>query len=220
VPIETDQSIALGYAPNKVRHAFTTLLRLDARFAHIVAQARDLTLGQIKLQWWYDAIMAAGTAQTPNEPLLNDIATIVQDHDVSFKRIAGLTRGWSALLEPLPFDEERLRTYAQARGAELFTIAAVITDAAPGDNHSAAGQGWALADFAFRCSDPATAALAVSLAKQHFSTRPERRCGGAMRTFAILAHFGAIDVKSGVLQPRPDTPRRRAFEAIRFSTFL
>ena len=212
-----DQAIALGYAPAKVRGAFTTLLALDARFAQIVAQAREAALGQIKLRWWHDQLKAARASGRGDDPLIADIVANFGHHDVTFELLAGLTRGWHLLLDPLPFDAEHLREYARERGVRLFEIAALVVGQRPSEALRAAGAGWALSDFAFRCSDRGTAEIAQTLARAQFASQPQRKLGRELRTFALLAQFAAIDARLGLDKVRPNSSRWRAFEALRFS---
>lgn len=214
---ENDQAIALGFAPAKLRGAFTTLLALDARFAQIVVQAREGALARIKLQWWHDQLIAARASGRVADPLLGDVMTNFGHHDVTFAALAGLTQGWGLLLDPLPFDAEHLSEYAGERGARLFEIAALVVGQRPSEALRAAGAGWALVDFAFRCNDRQTADIAQGLARALFAATPQRTLSYDLRTFALLAQFAAIDARSGIDMSRPSTTRRRAYEALRFS---
>lgn len=219
MPTETDQKIALTYAPAKVRAAFTTLLALDARLAQIVMQTREVTLGKIKLQWWHDQLLATNSSTQTADPFLADVVEAFHHHDVTFETVARLTHGWECLLEPMPLDDALLTQYACERGARLFEIAAQIVGEDASEALRAAGAGWALADFAFKCSDQTTAHRALSLAKAHFRARPQRKLSRDLRPFALLAQFSAIDVQSDINKVRPDSPRQRAFEALKFSIF-
>ncbi len=214
---ETDHAIALGFAPVKVRGAFTNLLQLDTRLGQIVMQAREATLARIKLQWWHDQLLAARGLDLAADRLLGDVVANIGHHDVTFESLAGLTRGWDLLLDPLPFDAAHLINYARERGERLFELAAQIVGQPLSDALRAAGAGWALGDFAFRCSDRGTAEIAQSLASAHFALHPQRQIGRELRTFALLAQFAAIDAQSEFGKLRFYSARRRAFEALRFS---
>ncbi len=219
MPAESDQQIALGFAPNVVRRAFTTLLQLDARLAQIVMQTREVTLGKIKLQWWHDQLSAINVTIQAADPLITDVFDAFHHHDVTFETVARLTLGWNLLLEPLPLDREHLSQYAFERGATLFEIGGQIAGHGSSEALRAAGAGWALIDLAFRCSDRKTALSAQSLARDLFGSKPERKLGRDLRPFALLAHFSAIDAQSGIDQVKQDSAPRRAFEALKFSLF-
>jgi hypothetical protein len=71
----------------------------------------------------------------------------------------------------------------------LFALTATLlgTEAQPG-----AGEGWALVDFAHRCSDPATASRASALARRELDRAHIGRMARPLRILARLANMDAI----------------------------
>jgi hypothetical protein len=110
--------------------------------------------------------------------------------------LARLIEGWEVLLDPLPLGAEALSTYADARGAALFGL---IARALGGQSDDGAGRGWALADFAWRCSDAGTATRARDLAATALSSAKQ---GKLPRPLRILARLALSDVRNGAPVPR------------------
>lgn len=63
------QRLAVVYARPDVREAFSVLLAFDAKMRAIVATTSEPLIGQLKLAWWRDAIMADHGRRPRGEPL-------------------------------------------------------------------------------------------------------------------------------------------------------
>ncbi len=112
------------YWPSALRPAFDALFCLDDALADIVAKASQPMLGAIKLAWWRDRLEELEAAGAPAEPRLQSVAAELLPRGVSGAALAGLTDGWTALLEEAP-DAERI---AQG-GARLFALGAQLLGA-------------------------------------------------------------------------------------------
>ena len=203
-PFPPDQRLALAYAPRTLRPAFETLLRFDGELATAVSVASEPLLGQVRLAWWRDALADPSHAEN-RVPLLNELATIGRS-DIILPALTAMVNGWETLLSPLPMEQETLRDYAEGRGGGLFAAAAH----AAGCPESAArdsGIGWALTDFAFRCSDAETAVRSLDLARDHLADLPQ--LSRDLRSFALLARFARSDTRRRLEQgPAARTPWR------------
>ncbi len=155
------QTIALAYAPSRCRAAVAALWACDAALGRVVATTTEPMIGQMRLTWWHERLVALDDGVVPAEPVLAALGDVVRHHDVTGAMIAGLVEGWEMLLEPLPLSDDALRVFAIKRGDAVFALSARII----GTPVSAGlGAGWALIDFAVHCSDQVTADRARAMA--------------------------------------------------------
>ncbi len=198
---DPDRILALAYAQPSSREALRALWALDETLGRIVATTSQPMIGHMRLTWWHERLAALDRAEVPAEPLLAALADLVRRHDVTGAAMARLVEGWEILLDSMPRDEDLVQ-FADARGAGLFALSATLLESSCDD---AAGQAWALADFARRCSDRALAERARALA-------PRRASGDRMaKPLRMLAWFAHHDLARPRDQPRSRwTPLRAA----------
>lgn len=199
---DPDRALVLTYARADRRAALAALFRLDEALGQVLRGGREPMLAQLRLTWWHEALCRLDHAPAPAEPVLAGLAA------AGFARgaeLAGLVEGWEMLIEP-EIDDAGLDLYARRRGAGLFALAA----RALGADHAAvarAGEGWALADLARHCSDPALAARA--LARAGDVLEPSVRWPTRLRALGALAALAARDVRRGADAIEPaGTPGR------------
>jgi len=102
----TDYSLALC-APRAARARLRVIFALDARLQAIMPSVREPLLGEIKLAWWREQLIALDSGAPPVEPLLFDVVAVLG---------SGLT---GALLSERATSEPGLET--------LAAIIAVVT---------------------------------------------------------------------------------------------
>ena len=141
------------------RASLAALFALDARLAQTIASTREPIVGQMRLAWWREALVALDSTPTPAEPVLMAIASHVLPRGVPGKELGEMTTGWEAILGGEGGDAQARATHAEERGARLFAAAARILGGT-GAGLAAAGRGWALADLAAHSSDAVFAAAA------------------------------------------------------------
>lgn len=199
-----ERALALEYAPLSIRSALTALFALDDTLGNIVRTTREPLVGQMRLTWWYEALVKLDEAPPPAEPVLQALYTEVIPMGVSGAALAAMTDGWEILLDPV-LDAGAVERFAIERGGRLFGEAGrllVVDDA----RIELAGRGWALADLSQRLSDAASRVLAreraaVLLAQVLVGRWPKRaRMLGAM---AISARFDVSAAPS-----LPGSPKR------------
>jgi phytoene synthase len=195
---DVERVLALGYVPKSVRPAVTALWQLDETLGRIVATTTEPMIGQMRLTWWHERLCALDAGERAAEPILGKLAEVLLPHDVRGAELAVLIEGWEALLEPLPLDDAALKTYGEKRGGALFRMTAQLLD---GRRSDAAGEGWALMDFALKCSDPVSAERAASLARD--SLQRVEAIPRALRILARLARAKALRPLSVAGQPLP-----------------
>lgn len=191
--LDPEHRLALAYASAKNRVAFAALFQFDRVLASAVSAASEPILGQIRLSWWREMIEAARPSAAA-DPLAATLGAIATDHSIAAEMVS-MVNGWESLLAPLPLAVEELEVYAKGRGAGLFGSAAKVAGC---DSNAAerAGEGWALADFAFHCSDRATAGRALFLANARLDggdTLPR-----PLLPLTILRRFARRDAARGL----------------------
>lgn len=210
--IGPDTQLALAYAPAKLRADYRILLEFDAALGQAFKATRTLDLTQIRLAWWRDQL----DLTEPRDPLASAIHMLMRRYGVSAGSLKKIIEGWAVLLDDLPYSNGQLEDYARRRGEGLFVVAARI---AGGEADPNAGMGWALCDFARRCSHPETAARAHMLARAYLADNPAAKLPVAMRPFAILARFAQADSLHPPNQQHAEGSPYRIIQAIGFALF-
>ncbi|WP_267433237.1 squalene/phytoene synthase family protein [Sphingomonas sp. GM_Shp_1] len=157
-----EQALAVGYAPASAREGFAALLDLDHQLASILQSTTEPMIGQMRLTWWYEALVKLDREPAPAHPVLQRVATSVLPAGVKGADLAPMIEGWEALLDDgEPLDDERITRHAEARGGVLFAAMGKLLGA---ERMDAMGIAWAEADLAAHLSDKAVAELAGRLA--------------------------------------------------------
>jgi phytoene synthase len=205
--VDPERRLALTYAAPAGRPALTALWMLDERLGALIAAARDPLLGQIRLTWWREALIALDAAPPPPEPLLAMLQRALPGQGAALAR---LTEGWLPLLDPLPFDEAALLRHGDARGGALFALAGAALGGGPEGLLEAAGKGWALADLSRRLSDRDTALRARRLAGEALAGIAGLRWARPVRPLGALAMLARRDASASGPHERQGAPARIA----------
>ncbi|WOK36966.1 squalene/phytoene synthase family protein [Sphingomonas sp. C3-2] len=194
--------LAATYVPVSARKAWELLFGLDLHLANVVRTTTEPMIGTMRLTWWRDAIEALGQARAPDEPLLQALSAALSPMGLDFARLSDMAEGWVVLLDPMPLAAEALDEHARLRGGSLFAALAVVTGAPEDPRFAQAGEGWALVDFAFRCSDRETAEAALVIARKRLEGTLAMRWPKPMRAVGALAHMALRDAQAGLDAPR------------------
>lgn len=190
---EPERRMILSYAPNAAAaHGLAALLALDDKLAETVRTTTEPMLGQIRLQWWHDALAKLDDAAPPAEPLLEAVAREVVQDRVSGATVGEIALAWQALLQD-ELDAVALKAFAQ-RGARLFELAGRLAGASPDDPLLLAGEGWALADLAGGLSDQGEAAAARMIAQQALAEATAAKWSRNGRALGAMAHLAQLDL--------------------------
>ncbi len=134
------------FAPASKRDALVALYAFNAELAHIPAIVSEPMVGQIRLQWWRDAIELAAPGTKTGNPVADALAEAILDHNLSKDRLVGMVdaRLPEILNEP-PMDIQALRAFlAETSGAVFELAAAVLGDNGELTKKAAAHAGLAL----------------------------------------------------------------------------
>lgn len=207
-----DAALALAYANRQFRPRFQALLGFDAVLAQALSATRDPLMSQFRLAFWRDAVRRdAHKAELPV-----DFDDLIAHLDVNRGLLAAVVDGWETLLGDMPLTSDQLTAYGQARGGNLFALAAIIAGEPADAVTLRAGAGWALVDFARHCSDETTVQMSLSLATTLLADRPSRRMPRTLKPFALLADFAWDDCRKGPSRwSNPGSPMR-AIRALGF----
>ncbi len=198
-----ERALVLTYAPTAcAARALAALLALDDRLAETVRTTSEPMLGQIRLKWWHDALVALDGAPPPAEPVLEAVAREVVAVGVSGDDLAAIAEAWSELLGP-ELDAAAVERFGE-RGRVLFEAAGRIAGVAAGDPLAAAGRGWALADLAKGLSDPQAAGLVRKAASAALDAALRQRWSRNGRALGAMAHLARLDLAGS----RVGSPRR------------
>lgn len=188
-----ERRVVLSYAPSAAAgRGLAALLTLDDKLAETVRSTTEPMLGQIRLQWWHDALVKLDTAAPPAEPVLESMARDVLLDGVTGAAAAEIAQAWQAVLQE-ELDAAGLKAFAM-RGARLFELAGKLAGASPGDPLALAGEGWALADLARGLSDPGEVAAARMIAEQALAQATAARWSRNGRALGAMAHLARLDL--------------------------
>lgn len=191
--IEIERRLVLTYMPTPgAGAALTALFALDDKLAETLRTTSEPMLGQIRMQWWQDALAKLDSAPPPPEPVLEGIARDVLREGVTGAAVGEIVEGWRVLLEP-ELDDAALRTHG-ARGRALFALAGQMAGAAATDPLEQAGEGWALADLSGKLSDPVEAAAARRIAEAALAGACSARWSGNGRALGAMALLARMDL--------------------------
>lgn len=188
-----ERALALAAAPARHRAGLAALLALDDRLGAILRTTREPLVGQMRLTWWHEALVALDTAPAPAEPVLAAVAAEVLPGGVPGERLARQVDGWEALLEEEVPGEAAMLGFARGRGGELFGAAAALLGATDA-GIARAGEGWALADLSMNLSHPDAAARARTLAGERLAGLFVPRWSRAARPLGVLALLAEADL--------------------------
>ncbi|MDE0879434.1 MAG: hypothetical protein OSB00_12345 [Sphingomonas bacterium] len=187
-PIE----LMLALSGNR-RGPLALLFALDAQLARIVATTREPMMGQLRLAWWRDSLVALDTSPAPAEPILRDIADRLLPMGIRGADLAGMTEGWESILASDGADGAVRAVYADRRGSLLFAAAARVMGA-DGTGVAAAARGWALADLSRRSSLANVAMLARVEAIENMQAGIAEYWPAAIRPLGTLAMLAIRDI--------------------------
>ncbi len=196
-PANAERALALTYAGASARSGLEALFGLDETLGRIVRTTRDPIVGQMRLTWWYEALLKLDAGPPPAEPVLQALSATTIPAGVSGAHLAAMTEGWEALLDS-PLGEMAIDRFATERGEKLFAAAARLL-AVDDARIMFAGRGWALADLSQRLSDPAGRTIARERAADLLAQALTGRWPRRARALGALAISARLDLSNDAL---------------------
>lgn len=137
-----DRWLTALFAPAPVRSAYLALLAYHSELARIRETVSEPMLGDIRLQWWRDALgnMEAGGA-VPVHPVAEALAETLSAHDLSVADLREMIDARACDLDPLPFQTVvQLLDYAGRTGGVLQRLLHRISGGETAEGGAAAYQ--------------------------------------------------------------------------------
>lgn len=115
------------FAPAPARVGLLALYAFNAELDHIPAVVSEPMVGQIRLQWWRDAIDLASPDTKTGNPIADALSASIAEHGLSKERLIGMidARIPEILGEP-PADIQALRASLRESSGAVFELAAAM----------------------------------------------------------------------------------------------
>jgi phytoene synthase len=145
--LDHERYFATLFAPRDRRRALLALYAFNLDIATIRETVSEPLIGQMRLQWWRDAIAAIHDGRTPEHPVATALADAIARHDLARApfdlMIDGRERDFED--ESVP-DIATLERYAEATSSSLVGLAFEVLGAEPAAACARhAGIAWCLA---------------------------------------------------------------------------
>jgi 15-cis-phytoene synthase len=125
---DPDRYASALFAPGAFRDHLFTLYAFNVELARIGEQVSEPQLGEIRLQWWRDALDHACLGETTGQPVADALGLAVRECDLSRPSLADLidARRFDVSVKTMP-DTVALDDYLAKTAGALFKLAAEIT---------------------------------------------------------------------------------------------
>jgi len=124
---DKDRFLATLFAAEKYRRPLHALYAFNLEVARVRELAREPMPGEIRLQWWRDALLGAGQSEAASHPVVAALREVVVRYRLPPAALAGLldARVFDLYDDPMPGLAE-LETYAKQTSSALVDLAARI----------------------------------------------------------------------------------------------
>jgi phytoene synthase len=121
---ERDRYLAALLAPRSARADLIAIAALGGEIARVPSAVTEPMMGEIRLQWWRDAVKAAVAGEATGHPVADAAGAALRRHGLAIDPIGEFTDAIGRRLsgEP-PVDEEALRSDLLRTEGTLFEIA-------------------------------------------------------------------------------------------------
>jgi phytoene synthase len=163
---EPDRYFAATLAPRAIRADLITLAAFAAELANIPAQVREPLAGEIRLQWWRDALGNRGGEVAPGHPVAVAMRATIARHTLPGEVVDAVIGSYAdAVHGERPVSEPALRNLMAAGEGGLFKLAARICAGDAGRDmdwiEESAGLAYGLARALVRLPSEGTARLPI-----------------------------------------------------------
>ena len=132
---DPDRYLSALYAPEDKRGPLFALYAFNAEIASVRDRIHEPLPGEIRLQWWRDAIAAQSPAAAAGHPLATALLETIARYDLPHKAFEGYleARIFDLYDDPMPSRTD-LEGYCGETASALIQLAALVLDrqAAPG----------------------------------------------------------------------------------------
>lgn len=115
------------FAPKLKRPSLLALYAFNAELDHILALVSEPMAGQIRLQWWRDAVDLASPGTRTGNPVANSLSVTIAQHNLPRDRLIGMVDARvPAMFGEPPLDERALKASLRETEGAVFELAATI----------------------------------------------------------------------------------------------
>jgi phytoene synthase len=125
----------------KAREAITALYAFNAEIASVRDRAREPAAGEIRLQWWADALAGEGHGSVRANPLADALLSVIAEYALPVPPLSRMieARRFDLYQDPMP-DIATFEGYAGETVSALYQLAAIILNGGkPVETGDAAG---------------------------------------------------------------------------------
>ena len=134
------------FAPSAKRPGLLALYAFNAELDHILAFVSEPMAGQIRLQWWRDAVELAAPGTRTGNPVADALSVAIAEHNLPKERLIGtIDARIPAMFGDPPADERAMKASLREIEGAVFELAAAIL----GDRSEAAREASAHAGVAY-----------------------------------------------------------------------
>jgi phytoene synthase len=125
---DPDRYLSALFAPADDRDALVALYAFNAELARIAEYVSEPGLGEIRLQWWRDALDRAAARESTGHPVVDALGQIMLERGVSREDLSRLidARQFDVSVKLMP-DSATLDTYLAETAGVLFQLGAEIS---------------------------------------------------------------------------------------------
>lgn len=130
-----DRYLAALFAPSSVRNALMALYAFNADVGRIPSAVSEPMLGEIRLQWWRDALANLAVGEVTGNPIADALGGAMREHGLPKALLLGVVdaRVFDLSGDPMP-DMQALKAFLQKTHGTLFSLATkIVTGRKPGE---------------------------------------------------------------------------------------
>ncbi|MBL8599662.1 MAG: squalene/phytoene synthase family protein [Devosia sp.] len=137
---DRDRYLATLVLPDAERAAITALYAFNADIASVRDRAREAAAGEIRLQWWHDALAGEGHGAVRANPLADALLDTVAEYSLPVPALIRMieARRFDLYDDPMP-DMPTFEGYAGETASALYQLSAMILNRGPVEPGDAAG---------------------------------------------------------------------------------
>jgi len=115
-----DRWLVSLFAPMPARSRIHALLAFNGEISRVRETVSEVLLGDIRFQWWRDALSNMEDDKYLNHPILQNLKIIISEHDLDISLFGDMINARSADMDPCPFaTNTELLEYATGTGGLL-----------------------------------------------------------------------------------------------------
>lgn len=136
--LDRDRALILKLAPEAVQHDLAILFAFNLEVARVREAVSEAGLGEIRLQWWRDALDEIQVGNPRRHPIVQGMDRVMKRHDLARPLLDAVIDARSRDLESQPFATEAERdAYLDATNGGLLVLAGQILGARDGASEQA-----------------------------------------------------------------------------------